>query len=135
MNRTSKNGQQTKCPLCRKIIYIGGVTMSKQKLKDNEKIIIAMREAGKSRQEIADELGLTKSQIKSWVTRYNRKNEKQARGIPTLPTGRPRKDYELTDENRLEYYKRQVRLAKSENKRLKMENDLMRDFLSLTGKE
>lgn len=109
--------------------------MSKQKLKDNEKIIIAMREAGKSRQEIADELGLTKSQIKSWVTRYNRKKEKQARGIPTLPTGRPRKDYELTDENRLEYYKRQVRLAKSENKRLKMENDLMRDFLSLTGKE
>ena len=94
-----------------------------------------MREAGKSRQEIADELGLTKSQIKSWVTRYNRKKEKQARGIPTLPTGRPRKDYELTDENRLEYYKRQVRLAKSENKRLKMENDLMRDFLSLTGKE
>ena len=109
--------------------------MSKQKLKDNEEIIIAMREAGKSRQEITDELGLTKSQIKSWVTRYNRKNEKQARGIPTLPTGRPRKDYELTDENRLEYYKRQVRLAKSENKRLKMENDLMRDFLSLTGKE
>lgn len=109
--------------------------MSKQKLKDNEEIIIAMREAGKSRQEIADELGLTKSQIKSWVTRYNRKKEKQARGIPTLPTGRPRKDYELTDENRLEYYKRQVRLAKSENKRLKMENDLMRDFLSLTGKE
>ncbi len=109
--------------------------MSKQKLKDNEEIIIAMREAGKSRQEIADELGLTKSQIKSWVTRYNRKKEKQARGIPTLSTGRPRKDYELTDENRLEYYKRQVRLAKSENKRLKMENDLMRDFLSLTGKE
>lgn len=57
--------------------------MSKQKLKDNEEIIIAMREAGKSRQEIADELGLTKSQIKSWVTRYNRKNEKQASSIQT----------------------------------------------------
>lgn len=109
--------------------------MSKQKLKDNEDIIIAMREAGKSRQEIADKLGFTKGQIKSWVTRYNRRSEKQARGIPTLPTGRPRKDYELTDENRIEYYRRQVRLAKSENKRLKMENDLMRDFLSLTGKE
>ena len=109
--------------------------MSKQKLRDNEEIIIAMREAGKSRQEIADELGLTKRQIKDWVTRYNRKVEKQAKGIPTLPTGRPRKDYELTDENRVEYYKRQLRLAKSENKRLKMENELMRDFLSLTGKE
>lgn len=109
--------------------------MSKQKLRDNEGIIIAMREAGKSRQEIADELGLTKSQIKNWVTRHNRKNEKHAEGIPTLPTGRPRKDYELTEENRVEYYKRQLRLTKSENKRLKMENELMRDFLLLTGKE
>ena len=109
--------------------------MSKQKLRDNEEIIIAMREAGKSRQEIADELGLTKSQIKNWVTRYNRKNEKHAKGIPTLPTGRPRKDYELTDENRVAYYKRQLRLTQRENKRLKMENELMRDFLSLTGKE
>ena len=109
--------------------------MSKQKLRDNEEIIIAMREAGKSRQEIADELNLTKEQIKNWVTRYNRKVEKQGKGIPALPTGRPRKDYELTDENRVEYYKRQLRLAKSENKRLKMENELMRDFLSLTGKE
>ena len=42
---------------------------------------------------------------------------------------------ELTDENRVEYYKRQLRLTQSENKRLKMENELMRDFLSLTGRE
>ena len=109
--------------------------MSKQKLRDNETIIIAMREAGKTRQEIADELGLTKEQIKNWVNRYNKKLKKQAEGIPTLPTGRPRKDYELTAENRVDYYKRQLRLSESENKRLKMENELMRDFLSLTGRK
>lgn len=109
--------------------------MSKQKLRDNETIIIAMREAGKTRQEIANELGLTKEQIKNWVSRYNKKLKKQAEGIPTLPTGRPRKDYELTDENRVDYYKRQLRLSESENKRLKMENELMRDFLSLTGRK
>ena len=109
--------------------------MSKQKMKDNEQIIIQMREAGKSRQEIADTLGLTKVQIKNWINRYNRRQKKQAIGIPTLPTGRPRKDYVLTEENKVEYYKRQLRLAKSENHRLKMENELMRDFLSLTGKE
>ena len=109
--------------------------MSKQKLRDNETIIIAMREAGKTRQEIANELGLTKEQIKNWVNRYNKKLKKQAEGIPTLPTGRPRKDYELTDENRVDYYKRQLRLSESENKRLKMENELMRDFLSLTGRK
>ena len=109
--------------------------MSKQKMKDNEQIIIQLREAGKSRQEIADALGLTKAQIKNWINRYNRRQKKQAIGIPTLPTGRPRKDYVLTEENKVEYYKRQLRLAKSENHRLKMENELMRDFLSLTGKE
>ncbi len=109
--------------------------MSKQKMKDNEQMIIRLREEGKSRQEIADILGLTKGQIKGWINRYNRRQKKQAAGIPTLPTGRPRKDYALTEENRIEYYKRQLRLAKSENNRLKMENELMRDFLSLTGKE
>ena len=109
--------------------------MSKQKLRDNEARIIAMREAGKSRREIAETLGLTQEQIKDWVNRYNRRIRKQAEGIPALPKGRPRKDYELTDENKVEYYKRQLRLAKSENKRLRMENDLMRDFLLLTGKE
>ena len=109
--------------------------MSKQKMKDNELIIIRLREEGKSRQEIADTLGLTKVQIKDWINRYNRRQKKQAAGIPTLPKGRPRKDYALTEGNKVEYYKRQLRLAKSENNRLKMENELMRDFLSLTGKE
>ena len=104
-------------------------------MKDNEQIIIQLREAGKSRQEIADSLGLTKVQIKNWINRYNRQQKKQAIGIPTLPTGRPRKDYVLTEENKVEYYKRQLRLAKSENHRLKMENELMRDFLSPIGKE
>ena len=109
--------------------------MSKQVLKDKEQLIIQMREEGRSRQEIADSLGLTKTQIKDWVNRYNLRLKKRAAGIPSIPTGRPRKDYELTEDNRVEYYKRQLRLAQSENKRLKMENELMRDFLSLTGKE
>ena len=108
--------------------------MSKQKMKDNEQIIIQLREEGKSRQEIAGILGLTKAQIKGWVNRYNRRLKKEAAGIPSLPKGRPRKDYALTEENKVEYYKRQLRLEKSENRRLKMENELMRDFLSLTGK-
>lgn len=108
--------------------------MSKQKMKDNEQNIIQLREAGKSRQEIADTLGLTKVQIKNWINRYNRRQKKQAEGIPVLPKGRPRKDYALTEENKVEYYKRQLRLAKSENNRLKMENELMRDFLSHIGK-
>ncbi len=49
----------------------------------------------------------------------------------TNPTkGRSRKGYELTDENRVEYYKRQLRLAKSENERLRTENEFILEFLS-----
>ena len=38
-----------------------------------ESEIISMRESGKTRQQIADALGLEKSQIKNWVRRYNRR--------------------------------------------------------------
>ena len=31
-----------------------------------------MREEGRTRQEIADTLGLEKEQIKNWINRYNR---------------------------------------------------------------
>ena len=87
-------------------------------IKELENIIISMREAGMTRQEIADDLGLTKDQIKSWVTRYNRRNKKIVEGIVLKPKGRPRK-YPLDSK---EAYEREII-------RLRMENKLLRDFL------
>ena len=80
-----------------------------------ESRIIEMREAGKTRQEIADELGLTKEQIKGWVKQHNRR-------LSALPKQRGRKPA--------------ITLAeyKYENKRLQMENELLRDFLHLCGR-
>ena len=53
-----------------------------------ESIILQMREEGRTRQEIADALGLEKKQIKNWITRYNRRQEK----LPIArKKGRPRK--------------------------------------------
>ena len=95
--------------------------MSKKKythIKVLESQIITMREAGMSRQEIADELGLEKIQIKNWVNRYNRGNTRLLEG--SLPTrkGRPRKrPLSSTAE-----YEREIA-------RLQMENKLLRDFL------
>ena len=62
------------------------------KVEAFEAEMIAMREAGKTRQEIADYLGLEKGQIKNWINRYNRKQRKEAAGIMLRPKGRPRKD-------------------------------------------
>ena len=98
--------------------------MSKRKytyIKEVETQIIAMREAGMTRQEIADELGLEKVQIKAWITRYNRRKAGLQQGIPPKSKGRPRKKpLSTTEEYELEI------------SRLQMENKLLRDFLKLT---
>ena len=95
--------------------------MSKRKythIKDIEMQIITMREAGMTRQEIADELGLEKCQIKDWVTRYNRRQSRLVQWIPSKPKGRPHK----RPLSSTEVYEREI-------SRLQMENKLLRDFL------
>ena len=44
-------------------------------IKHLEPKIIAMREEGLTRQQIADVLGLDKQQIKNWIFRYNRRQK------------------------------------------------------------
>ncbi|MGL5512980.1 MAG: helix-turn-helix domain-containing protein, partial [Sporomusa sp.] len=92
-------------------------------IKSMEAEIQALRLAGKTRQEIADELGLTKVQIKNWMNRYNREQARQSAGIPPKRRGRPRKNA-LTTQAEYQY----------EIGRLKRENELLRDFLRLTGR-
>ena len=46
-------------------------------IKRHESEIIAMREKGMTRQQIADALSLTKQQIKNWIFRYNKRNQTQ----------------------------------------------------------
>jgi len=88
-------------------------------LKALEGRIIELRNAGKTRQEIADELGLRKEQIKEWVKRHNKHMADDALGVPKQRGRKPA-----------------VTLAeyKYECKRLKMENELLRDFLRLAGR-
>jgi len=88
-------------------------------IKWNEKLIKEMRRAGKTNREIAQELGITKKQLKDWITRYNRRISKTGNDIPKQ---RGRKAAVTLSE------------YKYENKRLKMENELLRDFLHLAGR-
>ena len=93
-------------------------------IKAFEGLIIEMRDAGKTRQEIADALGLDKIQVKNWINRQNKKQASIEAGLPPKRRGRPRKK-EMTSEEE----------CKNEIRRLKMENKLLRDFLSLTGRK
>ena len=83
-----------------------------------------MREARKSRQEIADYFGLDKVQIKNWVHRYNKEVKRTSFGIAPRPKGRPRKDGQPPRQN-----------EKSELERLRMENKRLQDFLQFTERK
>jgi len=90
-------------------------------VKSFETQIIEMRKEGKCRREIGEYLGLSIKQIENFVTRENNKKRNQEVGVfPNKQRGR----------------KPAVTLAeyKYENKRLKMENELLRDFLYLAGR-
>ena len=89
--------------------------MSKRKYTKMDKyaaVIATMREEGRTRQEIADALGLEYDQVANWIKRNNRKKRNLAQGIMPKPKGRPRKQPEI--------------------EQLRMENKLLRDFLQFT---
>ena len=98
------------------------------KIKVLEPQIIAMREAGKTRREIAEALGLEKVQIKNWINRHNKEQLRREAGI--LPKkGRPRKNAEPISPEEI------IKEQEYEIKRLKMENALLRDFLQSAGRK
>ena len=58
-------------------------------IQSMERIILQMRQQGRTRQEIANALNLEKEQIKNWVKRFNRKQAQPS--VPLKRKGRPRK--------------------------------------------
>jgi len=85
----------------------------------HEEKIMEMRKKGKTRKEIAEELGMSKVQVKNWINRYNRREAEKESSLIKVRGRKPAVTLQ-------EY--------KYENKRLKMENELLRDFLRLAGR-
>ena len=88
------------------------------KIKENEAVIVSMREAGYTRREIADELGLKLKQIEWWISRHNKRQVLTLKGIEPKAKVRPRKDGQPQKQD-----------VQKEPDRLRMENKLLRDFL------
>ena len=95
-------------------------------IQEHEKEILELREEGMTLREIGETLGFSYKTIREFITRSNRRQRKLAAGIVPKPKGRPRKAG--TDKFSMEYYK-------AENERLKMENELLRDFLKSIERE
>lgn len=99
------------------------------KIKELELQILELRAAGETQREIAESLGLEKSQIKSWINRYNREQARKEAGILPKKKGRPRKNAEPTSPEEI------IKEQEYEIKRLRMENELLRDFLQSVGRK
>lgn len=86
--------------------------------------MLSMKEAGKSNREIAEHFGFKdKYIVKRWVKRYNHRQRKIEAGISPVRRGHPPKGYQPTEKEK-----------DNEIKHLKMEKELLRDFLRLAGR-
>lgn len=93
------------------------------KVEELKEIVFERKANGETNQKIGESLGLTKKQVKELVSRERRKERKIAAGYMIRPKGRPRKDG-ATEEAR-----RNNELAE-----LRMQNELLRNFLSELGR-
>lgn len=100
-----------------------------------EKEIIRLWEEGKTLRQIGEVLGFTHKQMKDFKTRYNQKQRKIAAGISIKKKGRPAKDSVVSEEDKLAELRYKLARKDAKIKQLEMENELMRDFLSLTERK
>ena len=100
-----------------------------------EKEIMQLWEQGKTLREISEQLGFSYKQVREFKTRYNRKQKKIALGIAIKKKGRPAKNSIVTEEDKLADLRYKLARKDARIKQLEMENELMRDFLSLTERK
>lgn len=104
---------------------MGGFLMSRKytRIQVLEANIYRMKEEGKTNREIAGEFGLELKQIKNLINRHNHANAAKEGETMPRPKGRPRKDGQPPHQRQ-----------ETEIRRLRMENELLRDFLLACGK-
>ena len=96
-------------------------TYTKMEMLSDE--VFKRKEAGETNRQIAESYGLTKKQIKQFVSRQNRKTRLIEAGYIPQPKGRPRKDSGTEEARR-----------NNELIQLRMTVKLLRNFLSEAGR-
>ena len=116
------------------------MSRSYRHIQQYEKEMVELKEEGMTVKEIGAKFGLTYEQTHDFFKRRNRKQRKLKAGIAIKRKGRPRKNgaelppsvQQLSKLTQLQY---ELARKEAEIKRLEMENELMRDFLSLTERK
>ena len=109
-------------------------------IKQYEKEIFELKEQGLSQRQIGERLGIPYEKMHDFFKRHNRNQRRISAGEELKRKGRPRKDgtvlppsiQQLSKLTQLQY---ELAMKERHIKRLEMENELIRDFLSLTERK
>ena len=104
-------------------------------IKEYENEILEMKSKGYTNREICTKYGFEIKQLKNFINRFNTNQRKIAAGIAIKKKGRPAKDSVVTEEDKLADLRYKLARKDAKIKQLEMENELMRDFLSLTERK
>ena len=104
-------------------------------IQEYEKEILELKSQGLTLREIGKRLGFTYEQLHNFISRYNANQRKLAAGIALKKKGRPSKDCTVTETDKISELKYIIARKDARIKSLEMENELMRDFLSLTERK
>ena len=108
---------------------------SYRNVKDYEQEILELKSQGLTKREIGVRFGFTYEQVHNFISRYNKNQRKLSAGILLKRRGRPPKDCVVSEELKVSELKYILARKDAKIKRLEMENELMRDFLSLTERK
>lgn len=104
-------------------------------IQQYEKELLELKAKGLTVREIGERFRLSYEQTHEFFKRYNRKQRKIAAGLAIRRKGRPPKDYVVSEADRISELRYIIARKDSKIKALEMENELMRDFLSLTERK
>ena len=111
------------------------MTRSYGRIQQYEKEILELKKQGLTLRQIGERLGFSQKQVHNFITRYNEKQRKLAAGIVLRRKGRPPKDDKYTETDKVNELRYIIARKDAKIKALEMENELMRDFLSLTERK
>lgn len=109
-------------------------------IKQYEKEIFELKEKGLTNREIAERFGFERGQVKDLIKRHNKNQRKLEAGIALKKEGRPCKNENglppsIQKLDKITQLKYELASKERKIKSLEAENELMRDFLSLTERK
>ena len=104
-------------------------------IKEYESEILELKLQGKTNREICKKFGFELKQLKNFINRYNANQRKLEAGIALKRKGRPPKGYIVSEQDKVAELRYILTRKDAKIKSLEMENELMRDFLSLTERK